>query len=513
MKKLKLVSSLFLLVFLLLPSSMIASENANASVPSPAGVTDTPGTWFVGAIPNNVNPNKSPIVFVQGLHGNAKEWWKETVYYGKNDMYQHAYLNGYRTAFVQLEDSTGGDAADMWHNGKMLANMLEEIYDYFGEKVTIVAHSKGGVDTQAALVHYGAWPFVDDVITLSTPHSGSPLADLAYSWYAGWLAELIERTDDGTYSMQTGEMEKFRSLIDNNENAFKNNYYTASGTGWGPLFSALWFGGLYLGGDNDGLVPVWSTQLPYGKHFYSGGDNINHDNIRTGSSSFKQIDAILSGSATSFSPTSFSSESVDSNYIPEQLLRGDSLASNIAVTEMIPVESGNHQVVFQVMTSGSDVNLTLTSPKGKQYSQSSKQYTNYVDKDYFKDAFIQTFKINKPEAGKWKISMESKKEDAYFIVTNFQGSKSLNMTWSELERKAKDTKNFTKQKDSSSKKIKIDKKIKNKKPNQTKREMEHSVDFNNVMESTTSNVTYEIIGTTKNGEKYYRTAVKSYYNY
>lgn len=65
-----------------------------------------------------------------------------------------------------------------------------------------------------------------------------------------------------------GEMAKFRSTIDNNPAAKLNRYYTVTGTSWGPVFSALSMGGLYLSsyGSNDGLVNEWSAKLPYGTH-------------------------------------------------------------------------------------------------------------------------------------------------------------------------------------------------------------------------------------------------------
>ncbi|QTB28910.1 hypothetical protein J2D51_10065 [Lysinibacillus sphaericus] len=77
------------------------------------------------------------------------------------------------------------------------------------------------------------------MFTLGSPHYGSELADLAYSWWTGWLADLLGEKDDGTYSLQVGEMEHFRSLIDNHPNVSKNNYYTIASTNTGPFLSAL----------------------------------------------------------------------------------------------------------------------------------------------------------------------------------------------------------------------------------------------------------------------------------
>src|SRR5690606_15553332 len=113
-------------------------------------------------------------------------------YHGANDMYTYAYNHGYRTAFVDLHPE-----GTMWDNGQLLSSLLNQITAYFGvSKVVIVAHSKGGVDANAAAAHYGAAPKISRVITLGTPHWGTPLADLAYSSWASWLAELLgQRTE------------------------------------------------------------------------------------------------------------------------------------------------------------------------------------------------------------------------------------------------------------------------------------------------------------------------------
>lgn len=150
------------------------------------------GTWYLGAVPPGAKREVHPIVFVQGLKGSAFEWWGKTDYYGANDMYKLAYKHGYRTAFVQLFDKTKGPL-DQWNNGELLARLLEKISAHFGgEKVNIIAHSKGGVDVQVAAAYYGAHRFVDKIITIASPHHGSHLANLFCSWYRD-CAVLCER--------------------------------------------------------------------------------------------------------------------------------------------------------------------------------------------------------------------------------------------------------------------------------------------------------------------------------
>ena len=57
-------------------------------------------------------------------------------------------------------------------NGKLLAEKLKEIYDVFGRKLIVIGHSKGGVDTQSALVYHNAHPYVEKVITLGSLITG-----------------------------------------------------------------------------------------------------------------------------------------------------------------------------------------------------------------------------------------------------------------------------------------------------------------------------------------------------
>ncbi|MBN6205386.1 hypothetical protein JYK21_02890, partial [Ralstonia pickettii] len=206
------------------------------------GNEENPGEWYRGATPDNLRPDAPVLLFVPGLNNIAQIFWED------NNMYQTAHDAGYQTAFLQLYDA-GGESADMWNNGSLLASKISEISNYYnGKDITIIAYSKGGVDTQTALTYYGASQYVDNVITLSSPHHGSQLADLAYSSGAGWLADLIGAQGEGTAAMQTAYMANFRSETDAHANAYLNDYFTIGGTSWGAMFTANWFGGMYLSG-------------------------------------------------------------------------------------------------------------------------------------------------------------------------------------------------------------------------------------------------------------------------
>src|SRR5699024_8570005 len=114
------------------------------------GNDETPGEWYAGDTPTNPAPNATVLLLLPGHNNAAQIFWED------NAMRETAREAGYQTAFVQLHDA-GGTSADMWDNGEHLAQKLKEISEHFdGRNVAIIAYSKGGVDTQIAMTHYGA---------------------------------------------------------------------------------------------------------------------------------------------------------------------------------------------------------------------------------------------------------------------------------------------------------------------------------------------------------------------
>jgi len=254
---------------------------------------------YEGATPPGYDPESPILVFVHGLNGFGREWFSDTTYHGRNDMYDAAYAAGYKTFYVDLLD-VGGDSGSGVENGLLLKSQIEWITDYWGvDRVNVVAHSKGGVDTNIA-VAFGA-P-VDTMFTLAGAHYGSPLADLAQTDWLEWLAELVGQNDPGIKFLQTGCMDEARAILDSrNQNGL--SIYTSAGTSWGPFLSALEFGGLYLAlacpnFSSDGLVCLEHAQHPLarnaegivdGEHrlIWSLGDyELDHDNIRRGTQFF-----------------------------------------------------------------------------------------------------------------------------------------------------------------------------------------------------------------------------------
>ncbi|MDF2630279.1 MAG: putative lipase [Symbiobacteriaceae bacterium] len=374
--------------------------------PGGAVAGGSPGTWYIGATPAGFDPAKPVLVFVHGKGGWSGSWWEPTVYHGTNDMYTYAYNNGYRTAFVDLYPER-----NMWTNGELLNRQLNEITAYFGvPKVTLVAHSKGGVDANAAAAHYGASGKISRVITLGSPHGGSPLADMAYSTWTWWLGELLGQRNEATYVLQTGYMSYFRSVTDGRGAGVP--YYSLSGYRCGPFATALWLGCVFIGGEDDGLVPVWSARMPGATHLKEG--YWDHDEIRMGSRVWSWFAPVIGpGSAGGPGPVAGALGSGGRPEAPGNLiLRGGNTL--LDGTAAFPVESGVRSATFTFLASSPSFSATLAAPDGSAYRV---VMTGQVPAgDVFAGAWMGTVTVNSPAAGTWTLTGAAEAETGYVMV-------------------------------------------------------------------------------------------------
>ena len=291
MKRLLLFPVFYLCAAIFLVGQTVVQLNPPGSV---GNQPDTKNTIYLGAIPPGAS-SAPVLVFVHGYSGQGETWFES------GEMYDYAYNAGYRTAFVQL-----GKKDNMWSNGQMLANMLTMITNQFGvAQVVLVAHSKGGVDSESAMIHYGAHPKVNRLITLSTPFYGSQLADLAQTWWLSWVSWPLGQKNDATYVLQTSYMNYFRSITDPHPNS---QYVDARTFGaWGYAWGSLHIPGLYIAaagggngtGGNDGVVAYNKSQRPGSLIVWPGHPaNISkwdHFEVREGNVMWGEVQGQLAG--------------------------------------------------------------------------------------------------------------------------------------------------------------------------------------------------------------------------
>ncbi len=372
-----------------------------------------PGTIIYGPMP--AAPVKPQVlVYVHGWSAGSETW---TV---NNDMPQRASQAGYRTAFVDLYPDRG-----MWDNGALLATELGQVMAHYGtSSVTLVAHSKGGVDAQTCVVYNGMASRVSQIITLGTPHRGTPLADLAWSSWAGWLAGLIGQKNEGNRVLQTGYMAWYRSQTDARPESRSVPMATAGGTKAGPFFSMYYWGGLAISGTSDGVVGIASSHNPnerkrlFDRYW-------NHGELPLGSKSWSYLQAqIPAYMLTMQAPLRFTDDENPNEATapapePDQpldrLYRGGQTASGLASFE-VPVDAGQPLVHFILQTSAAPLWARAVSPSGRIHVLRGQGKQGPLS-----GAHTLSFTLPAPEAGTWRVSFMSREEDAYFFMAQFPG--------------------------------------------------------------------------------------------
>jgi len=410
---------------------------------------------FYGAVPEGGEEGRV-LVFVHGLSGLAEDWWSDNTLAGLNDMYLLAYEAGYRTAFVNLNVKRNifgncfvlrRPAYDMTENGLILNEQIEAILQHYNaEQIDIIAHSKGGIDAQAAVVWRGDWRRVRNLFTLATPHQGNLLADLLWSPEGFWVSLILGQRDDATQSLTTASMQIFRLATDATTVDEAVHYYTGAGNFWQTPDSLFEVTGEWLqnepgGGDNDGVVTVASTDLPKADTLFL--EPWNHNETYMGRNAFPYIHQILleqevpefslylplilaSDETTTRPEKTPLHQSNDRLTLPPSnyILRGGRLAGASPKTETIPVEPQAQAVRFSLLTTHEQVTATLVDPQGRQYPLSQLPVEN---QGLLAAVVPLTHFINHPLPGQWQLHLNSPTEAGYTLIVTFDSELHLGL--------------------------------------------------------------------------------------
>lgn len=380
----------FLAAAYLLWSPQVALA-APTPVPVPIPQDCAEANIFYGAVPPG-GENAPVLVFVHGYGGQAIDWWFFNFGSGFNDMYDLAYSAGYRTAFVT--DNLTGEAANcevlrrpvisVFDAGDVLKRQLEYITDHYDvDQVSIVAHSKGGVDSQVAIVFNGAASMVNNLFTLSSPHQGEILADLV--WSASdipGLGDLLDffGKDEGLRTLRVNNMEVYRLYADEQAVNEQISYYSAGGTGWQGSGGITEIGGFILqllGYDNDGVVTVDSTYLPYALPFFVA--DYNHNEMYQGSNVFHYIQDVLTAAPLTTALSGPATGAVNTTYtftaVPEPITLTVPLTYTWEATGHPPVTVAGERenMVAFSWTSAGDKTVQVTV--SNQYGSAAESMT------------------------------------------------------------------------------------------------------------------------------------------
>ena len=120
-------------------------------------------------IKDSVCKTKYPILLVHGVFFRDNKYFN---YWGR--IPEDLELNGARIYYGEHHS-----AASIADCGEELAEKIKKIINDTGcEKVNIIAHSKGGLDSRYAIEKCGMAPYIASLTTINTPHRGCIFADV-----------------------------------------------------------------------------------------------------------------------------------------------------------------------------------------------------------------------------------------------------------------------------------------------------------------------------------------------
>ena len=227
---------------------------------------------------------KYPVVLVHGIIAHDRRsflnfWGRIPKIYGKKGI----------KVYLGNTDSWGSYDS----NAKILKSTIEKILlKTKTEKVNIIAHSKGGIDSRYLIWNHGFGDKVASLTTISTPHHGSALADLIFNKKA-FHSEAIKKILDVfgklygdvnpdlrtvTCQLTTSNMKEFNTHIEKDENVYCQSLYTTMKNSFDDLM--FFHTHRYLkniSGENDGFVNENSAK--WGENVYKIEGAISHAEI------------------------------------------------------------------------------------------------------------------------------------------------------------------------------------------------------------------------------------------
>jgi triacylglycerol lipase len=132
-------------------------------------------------------------------------------------------------------------------------------------RLNIIAHSMGGLDARYAIARLGLESKVACLITVGTPHQGTPLADLGHELSAGKIGRVMEMfgVDPRVFAdLSTRKMKDFNLIIEDTPGVAYASVvgHAQSVARLHPLLLPAHLYLAELAGGNDGLVPTTSQK-------------------------------------------------------------------------------------------------------------------------------------------------------------------------------------------------------------------------------------------------------------
>ncbi|MDR0291138.1 MAG: alpha/beta hydrolase [Treponema sp.] len=186
---------------------------------------------------------------------------------------------------------------DAWGNYESNAQILKTTIDKIleetqTEKVNIIAHSKGGLDSRYLIWKYNYGDKVASLTTIATPHHGAEIADLIYnrgiihSRIAKKILEIFGRlygdVNPDLYNVNiqltTEKMREFNENVVMDPAVYYQSMYTTMRNSFDhPVFFYSHWYVKKVRGDNDGIVSEYSAH--WGDNIIKIAHGVSHAEI------------------------------------------------------------------------------------------------------------------------------------------------------------------------------------------------------------------------------------------
>ncbi len=235
---------------------------------------------------------KYPVLMVHGIFFRD---WQLFNYWGR--IPAELRKNGARIFYGKQQS-----AQSIEKSAQELHQQIHAVLEQTGaEKINIIAHSKGGLDSRYALSKLGDAPYVASLTTINTPHRGCAWVDDALqkipvsvqNWLDRHYQKIFQVLGDtspafleGVHDLTAAHSREFNQECLVPENVFCQCYMSQMSRAFSAPFP-LWFSYLCMkafdrNAPNDGLVSVDSAGLP-GREFRilkpSGTRGISHGDM------------------------------------------------------------------------------------------------------------------------------------------------------------------------------------------------------------------------------------------
>jgi triacylglycerol lipase len=196
---------------------------------------------------------RHPVVLAHGMLG-----FDEIAVAGRRHQYFRRITDGLNTLGTQFHTPRVPPTAAVAVRAEQLRALVDQIPD---ERVNVIAHSMGGLDARYAISRLGLADRVASLVTIGTPHFGTPLADLGAGLVPGTVSRALSRVVDvrALHDLTTDALDRFnRDVPDAPRVAYCSVVARSSLARTNPL---LWPSHAFLtarAGANDGMVPAAS---------------------------------------------------------------------------------------------------------------------------------------------------------------------------------------------------------------------------------------------------------------